>query len=44
MHREQLVKDGLTEWWAQDADTIGKAAIAADFHCLEGKREKKLGR
>ncbi len=30
----------LTDWWAQDVDTIGRAAVRAGWECLEGKREK----
>jgi HIM1 len=29
----------LTDWWAQDADVIAKAAVNAGLQCVEGKRE-----
>lgn len=34
-----ISKRWLTEWWAQDADIIGRAAVAAGVQCLEGKRK-----
>ncbi len=30
----------LKDWWAQDVDVIGRAAVAAGMQCLEGKREE----
>jgi nucleoside-diphosphate-sugar epimerase len=33
------VSPALTNFWGQDASTIGKAAVAAGVQCLEGKRE-----
>ena len=33
---------GLTDWWAQDVDVIGKAAVAAGLQCVERKREEGL--
>jgi len=37
----RMVNKGLlTDWWAQDVDTIGRAAVRAGWECLEGKREK----
>ena len=30
----------LTDWWAQDVDVIGKAAVSAGLACAGGKREK----
>ncbi|KAL8699748.1 MAG: hypothetical protein Q9224_001281 [Gallowayella concinna] len=35
-----ISKSWLTEWWAQDVDVIGRAAVAAALECSEGKREK----
>ncbi|KNG50831.1 d-3-phosphoglycerate dehydrogenase [Stemphylium lycopersici] len=29
----------LTDWWAQDAGVIARAAVQAGVRCLEGKRE-----
>jgi len=34
------ISKSLTDFWAQDADVIGKAAVAASVQCIEGKREK----
>ena len=34
-----ISKRWLTEWWAQDADVIARAAVAAGMQCVEGKRE-----
>ena len=31
---------GLKDWWAQDADVVGRAAVAAGMQCLEGKKEE----
>lgn len=31
-------KPYLTDWWAQDVDTIGNATVAAGLQCLGGKR------
>ena len=35
-----ISKPGLKDWWAQDADVVGRAAVAAGMQCLEGKREE----
>lgn len=35
-----ISKSWLTDWWAQDVDVIGRAAVAAALECSEGKREK----
>lgn len=35
-----ISKVWLTEWWAQDVDVIGRAAVVAGMQCLEGKREE----
>ncbi|KAF6230893.1 hypothetical protein HO173_011009 [Letharia columbiana] len=35
-----ISKGWLTDWWAQDADVIGRAAVAAGMQCVEGKREE----
>ncbi|KAL8786643.1 MAG: hypothetical protein Q9213_002672 [Squamulea squamosa] len=35
-----ISKGWLTDWWAQDADVIGRAAVAAALECAEGKRAK----
>lgn len=32
----------LTDWWAQDADVIAKAAVSAGLACAGGKREEGL--
>jgi uncharacterized protein YbjT (DUF2867 family) len=29
----------LTDWWAQDASMIARAAVNAGVQCMEGKRE-----
>ena len=34
------ISKGLTDWWAQDVDVIGKAAVLASMQCVEGKREE----
>ena len=34
------ISKGLTDWWAQDVDVIGKAAVSAGMQCVEGKREE----
>lgn len=34
-----ISKKWLTDWWAQDADIIGNAAVAAALQCAESKRE-----
>ena len=31
-------KKWLADWWAQDADVIGRAVIAAAIECAESKR------
>lgn len=33
-----ISKVWLTEWWAQDVDVIGRAAVVAGMQCVEGKR------
>ena len=33
------ISKSLTNFWAQDADVVGKAAVAAALQCVEGKRE-----
>ncbi|KAI9890526.1 MAG: Protein fmp52, mitochondrial [Vezdaea aestivalis] len=33
------VANGLKDFWAQDAEVIGKAAVRAGLDCVEGKRE-----
>ncbi|CAF9907625.1 MAG: Protein fmp52, mitochondrial [Alectoria fallacina] len=35
-----ISKAWLTDWWAQDADVIGRAAVAAGMQCVEGKRKE----
>ena len=30
----------LTDWWAQDAGVIARAAVQAGVECVEGKREE----
>ena len=35
-----ISKGRLKDFWAQDVDVIGKAAVAAGIQCLEGKREE----
>jgi len=30
----------MTDWWAQDAGVIGRAAVEAGVKCGEGKREE----
>ncbi|KAI4200034.1 MAG: hypothetical protein LQ346_002465 [Caloplaca aetnensis] len=32
----------LTDWWAQDVDVIGRAAVAAAVECSEGKRPEGI--
>ncbi|KAL8756097.1 MAG: hypothetical protein Q9184_004608, partial [Pyrenodesmia sp. 2 TL-2023] len=32
----------LTDWWAQDVDVIGRAAVAAAIECSEGKRPEGI--
>ena len=34
-----MISKGLTDFWAQDADVVGKAAVTAAMQCVEGKRE-----
>ena len=34
------ISKGLIDWWAQDVDVIGKAAVSAGMQCVEGKREE----
>ena len=36
----RISKGWLTDWWAQDVETVGRAAGRAGLECLEGKREK----
>jgi len=35
-----ISKRWLTDWWAQDVETIGNATVVAGVQCLEGKKEK----
>ncbi|KAL8652753.1 MAG: hypothetical protein Q9210_002505 [Variospora velana] len=35
-----ISKTWLTDWWAQDVDVIGRAAVAAVLECSEGKRKE----
>lgn len=35
-----ISKGWLTDWWAQDVDIIGRAAVAAGMQCLEGTRKE----
>ena len=35
-----ISKGWLVDWWAQDADVIGKAAVSAGMQCVEGKRKE----
>lgn len=35
-----ISKEWLTDWWAQGADVIARAAVAAGMQCVEGKREE----
>jgi uncharacterized protein YbjT (DUF2867 family) len=35
-----MITKRLTDFWAQDADVIGKAAVSAAMQCVEGKREQ----
>lgn len=32
----------LTDFWSQDADVIGRAAVNAGMQCLEGKRQESV--
>lgn len=34
------ISKSLTDFWAQDADVIGKAAVAAGLQCVRGIREE----
>ncbi|RMY35237.1 hypothetical protein D0864_16647, partial [Hortaea werneckii] len=36
------VSNGLKDFWAQDADVIGRAAVKAGMNCLEGKEGEKF--
>ncbi|KAI6814175.1 NAD dependent epimerase/dehydratase family protein-like protein [Hortaea werneckii] len=36
------VSNGLKDFWAQDADVIGRAAVKAGMDCLEGKEGEKF--
>ncbi|KAL9636063.1 MAG: hypothetical protein Q9164_003061 [Protoblastenia rupestris] len=36
------ISTGLTDWWAQDAGVIGKAAVSAAVQCVEGKRKEGI--
>ena len=38
----KISKPWLTDWWTQDVDVIGRAAVAAALECSEGKREKGI--
>ena len=33
-------KSWLMDWWAQDADVIGRAVVSAGIQCVEGKRKE----
>ncbi|KAL2044769.1 hypothetical protein N7G274_002544 [Stereocaulon virgatum] len=35
-----MISKSLTNFWAQDVDIIGKAAVSAAMQCVEGKREE----
>lgn len=35
-----ISKAWLTDWWAIDADVVGRAAVAAALECSEGKRDE----
>lgn len=36
----QVISKGLlTDWWTQDAEIVGGAAVRAVMMCVEGKRE-----
>ena len=37
-----ISKGLLTDWWAQDVDAIGRAAVAAGMQCVEGKRKEGI--
>lgn len=34
------ISKSLTDFWAQDVDVVGRAAVAAGLQCAEGKREE----
>ena len=34
----------LKDFWAQDADVVARAAVAAGMRCLEGKKEEGVWR
>ncbi|KAL8715922.1 MAG: hypothetical protein Q9220_000589 [cf. Caloplaca sp. 1 TL-2023] len=36
----KISKPWLMDWWAQDVETIGRAAVAAAVECAEGRREE----
>ena len=36
------VSTALTDWWAQDAEVIGRAAVKAGLDCVEGRREEGI--
>ncbi|KAL8874375.1 MAG: hypothetical protein Q9174_000274 [Haloplaca sp. 1 TL-2023] len=38
----KISKPWLTDWWTQDVDVIGRAAVAAAQECCEGTREKGI--
>ena len=35
-----ISKPMLTEWWAQDADVVARAAVSAGWECMDGKRDR----
>ena len=35
-----ISKAWLFDWWAQDVDVIGRAAVSAGMQCVEGKRKQ----
>jgi len=34
------ISKGLIDFWTQDADVVGKAAVAAGLQCVEGQRKE----
>ena len=36
------VSKRLTDFWAQDVDVIGKAAVTAGLQCVEGQRKERI--
>lgn len=37
-----MISKGLTDWWTQDADVVGGAAVRAGMMCLEGEKEESV--